>query len=357
MQFPEFDLLHMFIDGPPPKYNISFSDMIPSTLSEVGIRFEEADLGKTSIHGSLELRKLLGDHAGVPPENVIVTSSCSEANLDVCASMLKPGDEAIVVMPNYPPLRDLPIGVGAKTKLFFLRPEDDFQLDLVALRAALTKETKLVIMTNLNNPTSSMVTADQLEGIAALAEEFDFHVLCDETFKELAFEKQPPSAGIFGDRMIVTNTMSKVYGMGALKVGWIFASGTARSRILNFTEYNTVSPPYLSELIVVDVMKNKKKFIERARGILKRNRPIVQDWLERNDRIHWNDPGIGNIAFPKVDADVDLLTSVLLKKYSTVIAAGRYFGVPDRFRLGFGRDAEGLAEGLENFDKALKELG
>jgi len=357
MQFPEFDLLHMFVDGQPPKYNISFSDMIPSTLSDVGIKFEEADLGKTSVHGSLELRKLLGGHADVPPENVIVTSSCSEANLDVCASMLRPGDEAIVVMPNYPPLRDLPIGVGAKTKLFWLNPEDDFQLDLKALRKALTKRTKLVIMTNLNNPTSSMVTADQLEELAAMADKGDFHVFCDETFKELAFEKQPPSAGTFGERMIVTNTMSKVYGMGALKVGWIFADGTAKSRILNFTEYNTVSPPYLSELIAIEVMKNKKKFVERARGILNRNRPIVQEWLERNEKVHWNDRGMGNIAFPKVDANIDLLAAVLLKKYSTVIAAGKYFGVPDRFRLGFGRDAEGLAAGLENFDKAMKVLG
>jgi len=90
MQFPEFDLLHMFVDGPPPRYCISFSDMTPSKLSDVGIKIEEADLGKTNVHGGQELRGLLGGYAKVPPENVIVTSSCSEANLDVCAAMLNP---------------------------------------------------------------------------------------------------------------------------------------------------------------------------------------------------------------------------------------------------------------------------
>ena len=104
-------------------------------------------------------------------------------------------------------------------------------------------------------------------------------------------------------------------------------------------------------------MKKKRRFTERARRILNQNRPIVQDWLERNDKVHWTDPGVGNVAFPKVDADIDLLAAILQKKFRTVIAAGRYFGVRDRFRLGFGRDSEGLTVGLENFDRAMKEIG
>ena len=356
MQFPAFDLLHWFIDNHAAKYNISLSDMLPATFGEVKIKLEDLNIAENFVNGRPELRQLLAGHHGVKPDSVIVTASCSEANLDVCMALLKPGDEAIAVMPNYPPLRDLPKGLGAKVKELMLRPEDDFVLDMKALEKAVTKKTRLVIMTNINNPASSIITKAQLEEISEIAERKNLHVLCDETFRELAFEKKPPTAVQFGDRMVVTNTMSKVYGMGGLKIGWILAKGKALASIKNVTEYNTVCPSGISDRIALAVMKDKDRFIERARGIIKRNRPFVEDWLDRNDRVHWNDPGVGNVAFPKVDADVDRLAAVLLKDYSTIMASGSFFGVKGRFRLGFGRKTEDLVTGLENFDAALKSV-
>jgi len=357
MQFPPFKLLHWFIDNHTARYNISLSDMLPASLSEVGLKIDDLNLAESFPSGSPELRKLLAEQHGVRPENVLVTASCSEANLDVCASLLKPGDDAIVVMPNYPPLRDLPKGIGANVKGFRLRPEDDFVLEVKALGKAITKKTRLVIFTNINNPTSSMVSGEQLSEVAAMAKSKNFHVLWDETFRELGFEKRPPTAAMYGDRMVVTNTMSKVYGMGSLKLGWIVAGGVALRRILNFTEYNTVSSSSLSDRIALAVLKDKGRFIERARRIIDSNRPVVEDWLQRNDKVHWNDPGVGNVSFPSVDCDVDRLASILIKDHSTIIAPGSYFGMKGRFRLGFGRKTEDLVAGLENFDTALKTMG
>jgi aspartate/methionine/tyrosine aminotransferase len=356
MQFPPFDLLHWFIDNHTAKYNISLSDMLPATFDEVKIKLEDLNIAENFVNGRPELRQLLAEQSGVGSDNVIVTASCSEANLDVCMALLKPGDEAIAVMPNYPPLRDIPKGLGVKVKEFFLRPEDDFVIDLKALEKAVTKKTRLVIMTNINNPASSMVTKDQLAGIAEMAGEKDFHVLCDETFRELAFEKKPPTAVSFGDRMVVTNTMSKVYGMGGLKIGWILAKGNALDSIKNVTEYNTVCPSGISDRITLAVLQEKESFIERARSIIRRNKPVVEDWLDRNDKVNWNDPGVGNVGFPMVDADVDRLAAVLLKDYNTIMASGSFFGVKGRFRLGFGRKTEDLVTGLENFDLAMKSM-
>jgi len=356
MQFPPFDLLHWFIDNHTAKYNISLSDMLPATFDEVDIRFEDLNISENFVNGRPELRKLLADQHDVQADNVLVTASCSEANLDVCMALLRPGDEVIVIMPNYPPLRDLPKGLGAKVKEFRLRSQDDFVLDLSALKKAVTSKTRLIVMTNINNPASSIATRDHLAAISEMAERGDFHVLCDETFRELAFERKPPTASEFGDRMVVTNTMSKVYGMGGLKIGWIVAGGEALQRIRNVTEYNTVCPSGISDRVALAVLGDKEKFIERARGIIKRNRPVVEDWLQRNERVHWKDPGVGNVAFPKVDADVDRLAAILLMDYGTIIASGSYFGMGGHFRLGFGRKTEDLVAGLENFDSALRSL-
>ncbi len=355
MQFPPFDLLHLFIDNI-GKINISFSDMLPATFNDVPIKFEDLNIAENFVNGRPELRKLLAMQHGVEARNVLVTASCSEANLDVCMALLSPGDEVIVVCPNYPPLRDIPKGLGARVREVKLRAEDDLVLDVKSLEKAITQNTRLVVVTNINNPTSSIVTKGHLSELADLAANRDFHVLCDETFRELAFEKKPPTAAEFGERMIVTNTMSKVYGMGGLKLGWIVADGKALDFIRNVTEYNTVCPSGLSDRIALAVLSEKERYIERAQNIIKRNRPVVEDWLGRNQKVHWNDPGVGNIAFPKVDTDVEKLAQVLLKDYETVIAPGSYFGMEGHFRLGFGRKTEDLVRGLENFDMALKSM-
>ena len=356
MRFPEFKLLHLFLDNPTAKYNLSYSDMLPTSLKEAGIKIDDANLAETYPGGNPELRKLLAEQHDVKPENILVTASCSEANFDVCAALLNYGDEAISIVPNYPPLFDLPRGLGAMVKRVRLKPDGGFHLDLDALEKAVTRKTRLVIMTNINNPTSAIVGNDHMMRLAEIAQRRDFHVLCDETFRELAFERKPRTAASFGDRMVATNTMSKVYGMGGLRLGWIVASGRALSRILNVIEYNTVTPPSMSEHIALAVLSDKRRFLDRARRIIDRNRKIVDDWLQRNDRVHWTDPGVGNIAFPKVDADVDRLATILLKEYGTVMASGTYFGMKGRFRLGFGRSEDELATGLENFDKALRSI-
>ncbi len=355
MQFPPFDLLHLFIDNI-GKINISFSDMIPATFDEVPIKFEDLNIAENFVNGRPELRKLLAMQHGVEARNVLVTASCSEANLDVCIALLSPGDEVIVVCPNYPPLRDAPKGLGAKVREVKTYAKDDFVLDIKGVEEAINHNTRLVIITNLNNPTSSIVTRDQLSELANLAARHDLHILCDETFRELAFEKRPPTAAEFGERMIVTNTMSKVFGMGGLKLGWIVADGKALDLVKNVTEYNTVCPSGISDRIALAVLSEKDRYIERALNIIKRNRPVVEEWLERNEKVHWNDPGVGNMAFPKVDTDVDKLAQVLLRDYETIIAPGSYFGIEGHFRLGFGRKTEDLAKGLENFDLALKSM-
>ncbi len=356
MQFPPFKLLHWFIDNNAAKYNISLSDMLPATFQEVDVRLEDLSISENFVNGRPELRALIAQQHASNPENVLITSSCSEANLDVCAALLKPGDEAIVVMPNYPPLRDIPVGLGAKVRQLRLKAEDGFTFRVEDLKRAVTQRTKLVILTNVNNPTSSVVNADQIEDISGLADRRRFHVLWDETFRELAFGKKPPTAANYGERMIVTSTMSKVYGMGGLRLGWIIASGSALSRIKNVTEYNTVGPSGISDRIALSVLSDRDRFIERARNIIRHNRPIVEDWVQRNERVGWVDHGVGNVAFLKVRADVDRLADVLLNEYGTIIAPGRFFGVKGHFRLGFGRKGDDLTRGLENFDRALKSM-
>ena len=356
MQFRDFSLLHYFEEHEPSaKNSISFSDMLPFHFKEFGKSLDDLDLSHTTGIGALELRKRIGAVHGVPPDHVMVTCGASEANFAVHASLLERGDEAIVESPTYPPLRNMPMGLagGARDAP---RIPGNWALDLTAVRRLATPKTKLLVLTNLNNPTSGLLDTGQLSDIAILAREKGFHVHVDETFRDLAFDKAPKSAATLGDRMISTGTVTKVYGLGGLRIGWVVASPAVLKRVKSVKDYLSVTPPWPSEVLALWALERREFFLDRARKILTENRKTVREWLERNKKVRWDLEDRGSIAFPRLDGNVDRLAGRLLKEHATILAPGRLFGFPECFRLGYGRDPTLLRQGLEAFDAVLRSL-
>jgi len=346
MRFPEFGLLHYFEEHRAAKNSISFSDMLPFHYRGFERDLGDLDLSEGSVVGDPELRRLIGRVHGVGPERVLVTCGAS-------AALLTPGDHPIAESPTYPPLKNIPSAM-AGTVAEAHRDPATFALGAESVRRHVTKKTRLLTMTNLNNPTSAVTERGTLQELAALAEEHDFHIHVDETFRELAFDSMPPSAATVSDRFLVTATLTKVYGVGGLRIGWALGPPDLLARLKNVKDYTTVTPPWPSEIIARWTLERRDFFIQRARRLLQENRKLVQEWLDRNPKVHWDLRGEGNLAFPQVDADVDRIAERMLREHDTILAPGRLFGYPDRFRLGFGRDALKLQHGLESFDKVIR---
>ncbi|HKZ49130.1 MAG TPA: pyridoxal phosphate-dependent aminotransferase [Thermoplasmata archaeon] len=355
MRFPDFGLLHYFEEHHGAKNSISFSDMQPFHLKGFERDLGDLDLSTSTVIGLQELRKHIGRIHGVGPERVLVTCGASEANFLVAAALLDRGDAVLAESPTYPPMRNIAAGFVADVQDVARDPEG-WALDPATVRALVTEHTRLLAMTNLNNPTSAGADAAALRELAALAEEDDFHIHIDETFRELAFDNAPPSAATISERFVVTSTLTKVYGVGGLRIGWAVAAPDVLRRLKNVKDYVTVTPPWPSEVIALWTLERRAFFLERARRILAENRRIVREWLDRNPKVHWDLQDQGNLAFPRVEADMDALAARMLKEHETVLAPGRLFGYPDRFRLGYGRDARKLQQGLEAFDKVLRSL-
>ncbi|MFQ6060257.1 MAG: aminotransferase class I/II-fold pyridoxal phosphate-dependent enzyme, partial [Thermoplasmata archaeon] len=158
------------------------------------------------------------------------------------------------------------------------------------------------------------------------------------------------------DRMIVTSSLSKAFGMGGLRLGWAIARSDLIERIEGLKEYLTVACATPSERIARLALARKRKLLERAWDIVRRNRPIVEEWVERNESVECSTVGSVNFFFPRlVGVDESRFARISAVKYKTLIAPGRYFGLPSHFRLGYGMETEKLREGLKNLGQALKE--
>lgn len=356
MQFPEFELLHWFEETAEGYLHLSHSEMLGFRFSEFGKPLPDLDLGEATPRGALRLRSVIGAHHRAWPDSVLVCNGASEANFLVHAALVGPGDEVLAETPLYPPLAQLPAAFGATVRRIPRLAAESWRLDLDALEASLTARTKLVVLTNLNNPTAAPLTDRDLKRLATLAESHGFYVHVDETFRELGFEGTPPSAVQFGNRFVVTSTVTKAYGLGGLRIGWVVATPDVLERLKGVKDYTSVCPSAVSEELATWALERREAFLARAAEILKTNRQVARAWIERNPKVEAFLPANGNLCFPKLPVNMDALAKRLRDQYKVVIAPGRFFGMSDHFRLGLGGRTADLEKGLMLLDMAMGGL-
>ena len=361
MKFPPFDHLRFYDDLPPSRFlNISYSDMTPFTLKEFrGFVPADSQLKWWDAAGMPALRSKIARVHRVPRTNVMVTTGATEANFMVNAALVSPGDRVIADAPMYSPLRDCPRGFGADVVEIARDCRDGWALDIDRIRKAANRRTRLVVLCNLNNPTSARITKGELMELLDLAGEHDAHLLVDETFRDLAFTHPPPSVASLGPRGIAMSTVSKMYGLGLLKVGWIVAHPAVLDRVRGIRDYTTGNAPPLAQTFANWALARHDAFVGRAREIVGRNRAILREAIERTPALRGDVPDIGNVVFPHSAVNVTKLEGLLLRKYRTVIAHGRFFsahGFRDHFRLGLGGKTPEFRRGVANLRRAIAEL-
>jgi len=356
MEFPPFELLHWFEGVGEGYLNISHSEILGFRFHEFGRELPDLNLGEAFPRGSPKLRSLIGAQHQVWPEQVLVCNGASEGNFLVQAALLRPGDEAIVEVPLYPPMRDSLVGLGATVKRAPRLPAESWRLDFDALEQAITAKTRLLVLTNANNPTFGLLNGTDLKRLADLAEAHGFYVHVDETFRELAFEKTPPTAAGFGPRFVVTSTLTKAFGLGGLRLGWILGAPDVIERVKAVKDYTSICPNRISEELALWALERKDGFLARAKRICDANRPLVRAWVERNPGVEAFLPEYGNLCFPKIPVSANALADKLKDQYKVVVAPGRFFGMDEHVRIGYGEQGGTLEKGLQRLDMAMHGL-
>jgi len=349
-------------------YNLSESGVHPIPLKEL-ISQEELDellsleLGYCQTNGTPELRKTISRlYPGSNPDQILVTNGSAEANFILIWSNIEPGDEVLFMLPNYMQMWGLLRGFGASVKPYYLREELSWAPDLDELKKLMTKKTKMIVVTNPNNPTGATLSEEAMKTITELAEGAGAWILSDEVYQGAEFEGEP-TPSFYGkyDKAIVVNGLSKAYGLPGLRMGWIVAPEDFIKKTWSYHDYTTISPSILSDRLAQLALssENKEKIRRRTQSILKSNFPIIESWFkEKNGLFEFVPPQAGAIVFVRYNLEINSteLVNKLIHEKSVLVVPGDHFEMDHYLRIGFGEKEKKLLEALELIGETLNEI-
>jgi aspartate/methionine/tyrosine aminotransferase len=351
--------------------NLTASGVTPYRLRDLGATLEDLELTGPGAYGYEPLQAALAAKCGVAPECVVAAMGTSLANHLAMAALVAPGDEVVIERPFYEPLAALARYLGAAVRFFERRPEEIFRIDPEAVRRQVTPRTRLIVVTNLHNPSGVLADEETLRELGEIARGAGARVLVDEVYLEMLWVEggreaaaggdggSPvlPSACRLGKEFVVTSSLTKAYGLNGLRCGWILAEPELAHRIWRLTDLFAVISAHPAECLSVVALRRLDRIADRSRALLARNRALLDAFFDAREDLEVVRPLCGTISFPRLRrGSVEGLCSLLRERYETAVVPGRFFGAPDHFRIGIGAETEVVAEGLKRLAAALDEL-
>lgn len=349
------------------KYNIAETCVDSISMNDL---FELTGEDKTEFLNRLCARRLsYGDIEGLPEfrkgvcglyktlniENIVPTHGASGANHHVFYSLISPGDRVVSIMPTYQQLYSIPESYGADVQILHLSKENNYLPDLEKLRRLVTPETKMICINNPNNPTGALMSEQLLREIVEIARSADAWILCDEVYRHLSQEDGwCPSIVDLYEKGISVSSMSKVFSLAGLRLGWIATHDmSAVKSCLSHRDYNLVSCGVFDEMLAAAALKHRDKLLERSRKIVRENLQILDDWVSSEPHVSYVKPQAGTTALVYYDLDISSyeFCEEMYKKTGAFVTPGDCFEVPHSMRIGYAYGKQDLIDGL----KAISE--
>ena len=334
------------------KYNLANSGIKSYPLESLPVNFQALQLTGPGAYGYRPLVEAIARKCGVASDCVATALGTSGANHLAMAVLIEPGDEVLVEHPGYPLLWEAASYHGAEIKFFERRAENKFAVDVDELRKLVTPKTKLIVLTNLHNPSCALMDTATLNAIGALGP----RVLVDEVYLDLLCENAPETAFKLGEQFVVTNSLTKVYGLSGVRCGWVLAAPEIVKKIYRLNDLFGVNNPYVTDQISCVALEHLSEIAAWSKNLLAKHRAIATEFLVRTPQLESEPLVAGTVIFPRVPVPVETLCSLLREKYETVITPGHFFGASERVRIGIGGETAVFMEGLARVGKALEEL-
>src|SRR5712664_3777207 len=308
--------MHWAKTRPRVKYDLALSGILNLPFAELDVKLTDLELHGDNAYGYRPLVDALVAHCHVSPENVVtISGGTSMANHLAMAALLEHGDEVLIEEPTYDPLLAVAEYLGAKIKRFPRKFEDGFKIDIVDLEKWTTSRTRLIVLTNLHNPSSALVDEATLRKIGELARSVGARVLVDEVYLEAMFEDSPPSAVLLGPEFVATSSLTKGYGLSGLRCGWILADAEVAKRIRRLDDIFAASAPNVMERLSVVALNQLPRIAARAKAMLETNRETLNSFFEMRDDLDALSTKFGTTSFPRLrDGNVEKLSTLLIEK-------------------------------------------
>jgi aspartate/methionine/tyrosine aminotransferase len=339
------------------KFNLATSGMMSLPLVELDVRMSELEINGVNPYGYAPLLKAISVRYRVPQECIVTATGTSLANYLALAATTEPGDEILVEQPSYDPILSAACYLGLEIKRFRRPAERNFQIDLEDLERNLTARTRLIVITDMHNPSGALCPETVLRQIAALARKSGAYVVVDEVYREMLFEDQPSSAfHLDPERFIITTSLTKAYGLSGLRCGWLLAPPQVARHMWQIHDLHGATYAYPAELLSAIAFSRLAHITSNMRPLLEANRKLLRDFLLSRDDLDYFWPEYGTIVFPSLrTGNAEELFTLLRNDFETTVVPGRFFETPDRFRVGVGTPTESVRAALEQLGRGLDQ--
>lgn len=350
--------MHWAKTRPKVKYDLALSGILNLPFKELDAKVEDLDLNGDNSYGHRPLIDAIASHCSVATECVVtISGGTSMANHLAMAAALEHGDEVLIEQPTYEPLLAVANYFGAKIRRFSRSLDNGFRVDVKEIATQITPGTRLIVLTNLHNPSSTLVDEETLREIGELARSVRARVLVDEVYLEAMFETAPRSSVHLGPEFIATSSLTKGYGLSGLRCGWILAKPEMAQRMRLLHDIFGALAPHPAERLSVVAFAQLPTFIARAKGILESNRAMLNEFLDSREELKVVRSESGTTSFPLLlKGRVEDLCALLHEKYDTAVVPGRFFEMPQHFRIGMCCEPELFKIGVERLGLALDDL-
>ena len=331
---------------------------ITNKKSDVAEIFKKK-LNYGDIHGSERLKSAISVlYKNQQADNITITHGTIGANQLVIMTLVEPKDKVVSIIPTYQQHYSIPEQFGAEVKLCFLKEESNWLPDLDELDTLVNKDTKLICMNNPNNPTGAVIPNEMLNKIVEIARKNDCYILCDEVYRGLEHNGiiSESIADIY-EKGISTSSVSKVFSLAGLRLGWIAGNKDIISRINHQREYNTISVGILDDYFAYVAVENKDIIIERNIKKILEGKKVLTDWLRSENKVHCVIPNGGTTAFIGYDFDISSceLCKKLQSKTGVMILPGETMEMDKYLRIGYGNNPENLKIALDIFSGWMRQ--
>ncbi|MCK5145330.1 aminotransferase class I/II-fold pyridoxal phosphate-dependent enzyme [bacterium] len=348
-------------------YNLTETGVHPFTLEELLTPEDIASmlslrLGYGQTNGSIALRETIASlYSNITCDEILVTNGSIEANFVAMWNLLEPGDELVLMLPNYMQIHGVANAFGVKVRPFYLHEtESGWRIDIEEIRSLMSPKVRMIAICNPNNPTGSVLTDSEMDAIVRLADSVGAWLYVDEIYRgaELSGKETPTFLGRY-DKVIVAGGLSKAYALPGLRIGWLAGPRKVVDDCWARRDYLTIATSMLSNYIAAIALKEevRTQILARNRSMLHNNLTIITDWIDsQSGHFTFIPPGAGGMAFMKYDFDINSTVWVerLREEQSTFIVAGDCFGMDGRVRIGIGSEAGYLREGLRRINDDIQ---
>lgn len=314
------------------------------------------------VNGNPYVLEALSERYRVPIDRILITTGATTALSLIYRAFLQRGDHVLVETPGFDLFGDIGRSVGAVVDKFS-RDSDDFSIDESKLKQQLKARTRLIVLSDLHNPSGMLLKQEMVRRIADMAGERGVRVVVDEVYGDYASKNaRPGSAANLSPNVIAVNSLTKTFGLSSLRCGWIIASPESIAPIRQVSDRFEFGVSKLAHAVAALVLEESKTFHDYSASVLKSARPIIErhfnQWKAAG-LVSGKLPEFGCIFFPRlmnVD-DTMRFSEWLADHYGVIVAPGEFFGAPGHVRIGFAHSSELLELGLSRFQDGLREYG